>query len=297
MQKDNHSPKVEKMINIIKELQQAQKISDEELRKRQAEKETLKKELDELHVEETHLKEILSMKQETLYVLQQHYREQEKKRLRQRAISQDCIRRIEDLNSHIEEEKLRRRKQRMEFGQHLEELMEKHKALWELHTPERLTQEINNMASSKEQLLKEEMLILEKLESIEKQLAGLPHPQARTEALAADSESSFLCSEEATVATYLFEEENKKALQYLEAAFQHYHQLQLKYHRLKMELEAGGQEPKGNIMEATDEGASGVVTEGALGEPVEQPPWAWKKEQNIDLSPEKHPTGQASFSS
>ncbi|XP_036595903.1 synaptonemal complex central element protein 1-like [Trichosurus vulpecula] len=293
MQTENHNPRTEEMVSVIIELQQAHKIANEQLQKSQAEREALKKELDKLNTEKTHLEEILSMKQETLNTLQQHYKEQENKIQRQQAMSQDCIQRITDLNSKIQEEKLRRRKQRMEFEQQLEELIEKHKALWELHTPETLAQEINSMASSKEQLLKEENLIQEKLDAIEKQLLGLPHPRARAQALAVNSVGAFLRSEEAAAAMHLFEEENKKAMQFLEAASQHYHQLQQSLDKLKMELEAGGQGdirgPKGSIAEA--------AAEGALAEPVVEPPKAWEKEPNIDSSTGKHPTGQASASS
>ncbi|XP_043830880.1 synaptonemal complex central element protein 1-like [Dromiciops gliroides] len=271
MEKENCNPRIEEMTNIINELQKAHKIANEELRESQAEREVLKKELDELNMEKTHLEEILSMKQETLHILQQHYGEEESRVLRQQAMSQDCICRMTDLNSKIQEEKLRRRKQRVEFEQQLEELMEKHKALWELHTPERLSQEINNMAGSKDQLLEEGRLIQENLDAIEKQLAGLPYAKARAASLTGDdSEIAFLCSEEAAAAMHLFEEENKKATQFLEAASEHYQELQQKYHRLKMELEAGGQGdirgPKRSIIEAAAEGGSGVVAEGALGE-------------------------------
>ncbi|XP_078004024.1 synaptonemal complex central element protein 1-like [Phascolarctos cinereus] len=247
----------------------AYRTANEELQKSQAEREALKKELDEFKFL-TPLEEILSMKQKTLNLLQQHFKEEENKFQRQQAMSQDCIQRITDLNSKIQEEKLRRRKQRMEFEQQLEELMEKHKALWELHTPEMLAQEINSTASSKEQLLQEEKLIQEKLDGMEKRLPVLPHPKARAEALAVNSVDTFLCSEEAAAAMHLFEEENKKAMQFLEAASQHYHQLQQQYCRLKMELEAGGQsdirESKGSITEAAAEGGSGVVAEGAQSE-------------------------------
>ncbi|XP_072481918.1 synaptonemal complex central element protein 1-like isoform X2 [Notamacropus eugenii] len=296
MQKGNHNPRTEEMISVINELQQAHKIANEQLRKSQAEMEALKKELDELNMEKADLEEILSMKQDTLDILQQHYKEQENKIQRQQAVWQDSIGRVTHLNSKIQEEKRRRRKQRMEFELQLEELIEKHKALWRLHTPELLAQEINSTASSKEQLLKEEKLILEKLDAIERQVTGQLHSKA--EAMAVDSVAAFLCSEEAAAAMHLFEEENKKAVQFLEVASQHYQLLQHKYHRLKMELEAGGQGgitgPRGSPTAGASEVVSGVVAEGALAEPVVEPPTAWEKELNIDHSPGKHPTGQAS---
>ncbi|XP_068964258.1 synaptonemal complex central element protein 1-like isoform X2 [Petaurus breviceps papuanus] len=281
----NPNPRIEEMINVINELKQARKIANEQLQKNQAEREALKKELEELNTEKTHLEEILSMKQEILNIHQQLDKEQENKIQRQQAMSQDCIKRIRDLNSKIQEEKLRRRKQRMEFEQQLEELIEQHKALWELHRPEMLAQEIKSLASTKEQLLKQENLIQEKLDAIEKLLPGLLHPKTRAKASAVDSVDAFLRSEEAAAAMHQFEEENKKAMQFLEAACQHYHQLQQKYHALKTELEAAC--PSGN------RGTKGSITDTAA-EPVVEPPRAWKKEPNIDCSPGKYPTEQAS---
>ncbi|XP_016282305.2 synaptonemal complex central element protein 1 isoform X3 [Monodelphis domestica] len=258
MQTESHDPRTDEVIKAIHQLLQAHKIAKEELWEIEAKKEALKKELDELTSEETHLEELLKSKQESLRILQQHNREKESKMLR------------------------------MEFEQQLEELMEQHKTLWELHTPERLSQEINTMASTKEQLLKEERLVREKLEAIEKELARLPQDkQVRAKALDLNSVNAFLCSEEAATALYLFEEENKRAKWLLEASLGQYNELWQKYHRLKMELEAVGQSvirgPKGSVPEA--------AAEGAPGEPVVEPPGAWEKEQNMDLSPGEKATG------
>ncbi|XP_056665197.1 synaptonemal complex central element protein 1 isoform X2 [Monodelphis domestica] len=238
--------------------------------------------------EETHLEELLKSKQESLRILQQHNREKESKMLRKQAMAQDSLQKITELNSKIQEDKVKKKKLRMEFEQQLEELMEQHKTLWELHTPERLSQEINTMASTKEQLLKEERLVREKLEAIEKELARLPQDkQVRAKALDLNSVNAFLCSEEAATALYLFEEENKRAKWLLEASLGQYNELWQKYHRLKMELEAVGQSvirgPKGSVPEA--------AAEGAPGEPVVEPPGAWEKEQNMDLSPGEKATG------
>ncbi|XP_027696981.1 synaptonemal complex central element protein 1-like isoform X2 [Vombatus ursinus] len=293
MQKESHNPRTEEMMNVINELQRAHKTANEELRKSQAEREALKKELDELNTEKTHLEDILSMKQETLKLLQQRCNEEENKIQSLQAMSQDCIRKIADLNSKIQEEKLRRRKQRLDFEEQLEELMGKHK-----DTPETLAQEINSTASSKEQLLLEEKLIQEKLDAMEKQLPGLPHPKAKAEALAVHSVDTFLRSEEAAAAMHLFEEENKKAMQFLEAASQHYHQLQQKYYRLKMELEAGGQRDirgsKGSNIETAAEGGSDVVAEGALSECLTESLPAVPRGGNPETS-EAEPTERSSL--
>ncbi|XP_044539102.1 synaptonemal complex central element protein 1-like [Gracilinanus agilis] len=257
-------------------------MAKEELWKIEAEKEALKKELDELNSEETRLEELLKSKQESLRILQQHNGEKENEILRKQARAQDSIQKITELNSKIQEDKVKRKKLRMEFEQQLEELMEQHKTLWESHTAERLSQEIHNMASTKEQLLKEERLVQEKLEAIEKELARLPQAkQVRAEALDLNSVSAFLCSEEAAAALYLFEEENKSAKQLLEASLRQYNQMWQKYHRLKVELEAVGHSGIGGLKGSVTEAAA----EGAPGEPVVEPPGAWEKEQNRDLSP------------
>ncbi|XP_007663249.2 synaptonemal complex central element protein 1-like [Ornithorhynchus anatinus] len=228
-------PRIEDLIIKIKDLQRVRKNANEELLKTRAHSEALQRELDELNAEKAHLEEILNQKQETLMMLRLQCEEKQAEAQRQQEVSQGCKQRIEELSSKIQEEKLKQRKQRMEFDQQLEEMMEKHKSLWEFHTSESLAREISNIEDSKKHLLNEEKVVQKKIEDIMKQLETLSQPGA-----AFDSEGLFLRSEEAIAAVHLFEEENEKATEFLEAASRHHLELQQKYQRLKTELESYG---------------------------------------------------------
>ncbi|XP_043782214.1 synaptonemal complex central element protein 1 isoform X2 [Cervus elaphus] len=210
-------PRVEVLINRINEVQQ---VSGEKVR----------------------LKEILSKKQETLRILRLHCQDKENEAQRKQSMLQECKERISALSSQIEQEKNRQRQLRLDFEEQLEDLMGQHKDLWEFHKPERLALEIGTLDSSKEQLLKEEKLMEAKLEDVKHRLCSQFGAKGHT-----ISEGLFLRSPEAAAVVHLFEEENKKAQELLEAAAQRQEQLQQKCqqlqqkrHRLKEELEKLG---------------------------------------------------------
>ncbi|XP_036596588.1 synaptonemal complex central element protein 1-like [Trichosurus vulpecula] len=281
----NLQPRTEDIMSKINELQQAKKIANKELCDSQARRQSLQKELDEVSLEETRLKEILSEKQETLKILHLHCQEKETEAVRQQAVCEGYKKRIRELNSKIQEEKLKKRNQRMEFGEQLEEMMEKNKTLWEFHKADKLSQEISNINNSKEQLLMEERLTQEKLDSVQKQLDMLTQTEAKTEATAVTSVDAFLCSEEAAAAVQLFKEENKKATEFLEAACLRYHQLQQKYERLKRELESVDiRASKETPTAEAAEGESGIVTKSVMELPGTQ-----KKDQEVRPGPGKDP--------
>ncbi|XP_023564832.1 synaptonemal complex central element protein 1 isoform X2 [Octodon degus] len=243
LQKGSLEPRIEFLINRINDVQRAKKKAFEELGEAQNVWDTLRKELDSLHEEKVHLKEILNKKQETLRILQLHCQEKESEAQRKQTLLQECKERISSLNLQIEEEKSKQRQLRVNFEEQLEALTEQHKDLWEFHRPEQLTREICALDSNKEQLLKEEKLVEGKLEEVNHQLSSLcvsEGPSTLTEGL-------FLRSPEAAAAVQLFKEENRKAEELLEAAVQHHQQLkqrcqqlQEKRQRLKDELEKYG---------------------------------------------------------
>ncbi|XP_012791351.2 synaptonemal complex central element protein 1 [Sorex araneus] len=235
-------PRVEVLINRINEVQQAKKKASEELGEAQTVWETLQKELDSLSGEKIHLKEILNKKQETLRILRLHCKEKEGEAQRKHNMLEGCKERISALNSKIEEEKNKQRQLRLEFEEQLEDLMSKHKDLWEFHRPERLLQEISTLDNSKEQLLKEEKLVEAKLEDVKHRLCSQFGTEGRS-----INEGLFLRSQEAAAVVHLLEEENQKAQELLEAAVQRHEQLQqkcqqlqLKRQRLKEELKMLG---------------------------------------------------------
>ncbi|XP_051824737.1 synaptonemal complex central element protein 1-like [Antechinus flavipes] len=259
-QEGNLEPRIENMISRITELLQAKKIASEELSEIQAPGQSLQKELDGLSLEEAQVKEVLSKKQETLRNLSLHCQEKEIEALRQLAMTEERKKRITQLSSNIQEERLKKRKQMMESSQPLEGMMEKHKRA------DTLSQEMSS--SNREQLLMEERRSQEKPGSIQAQLGALSGPEGGAEAPAASGVDAFLPSAEAAAAVQLLEEENKKAIEFLEAASLHYRQLQQKYQRMKKQLEAIGHSGMGRSQERSPKGAAGgessLVTEAVM---------------------------------
>ncbi|XP_008584782.1 PREDICTED: synaptonemal complex central element protein 1-like isoform X1 [Galeopterus variegatus] len=252
-------PRVEVLINQINEVQQAKRKASEELGEARTVWEALQKELDTLHGEKVHLKEILSKKQETLRILRLHCQEKEGEAKRKHSMLQECKERISALNSKIEEEKNKQRQLRLDFEEQLEDLMAQHKDLWEFHRPERLVREICALDSSKEQLLKEEKLLEVKLEDVKHRLCSL----CGAEGTSTIADGLFLRSQEAATTVQLFQEEKKKAEELLAAAAQHHQQLQQKCQqlqqtrqRLKEELEKHGMQVPAQAQSKQEEGAS-----------------------------------------
>ncbi|XP_074133968.1 synaptonemal complex central element protein 1-like [Sminthopsis crassicaudata] len=231
-QEGNLEPRIENMISKITELLQ-------------------------VSLEEAQVKEVLSKKQETLRNLSLHCQEKEIEALRQLAVTEERKKRITELSSNIQEERLKKRKQRMESGQQGEGMMEKHKRA------DTLSQELS---SSMEQLQMEEKRAQKKPGSIQAQLDTLSRAKGGAEAAAARGVDTFLGSAEAAEAMQLFEEENKKATEFLEAASLHYRQLQQKYQRMKKQLEALSS--MGGSRKRSPQGAAGgessVVTEAVI---------------------------------
>ncbi|XP_074229401.1 synaptonemal complex central element protein 1 isoform X7 [Camelus bactrianus] len=216
------------------------------------------KKLQKVSGEKVHLKEILSKKQETLRTLRLHCQEKEAEAQRKQTMLQECKDRISALNSQIEEEKNKQRQLRLDFEEQLEDLMGQHKDLWEFHKPERLALEIGALDSSKEQLLKEEKLVEAKLEDVKHRLCS----QFGATGCSTITEGLFLRSQEAAAVVHLFEEENRKAQELLEAAAQRQEQLQQKCQqlqqkrqRLKEELEKLGVQVPAQGQSKQEEGA------------------------------------------
>ncbi|XP_064343881.1 synaptonemal complex central element protein 1 isoform X2 [Camelus dromedarius] len=252
------SQKIEDLMEMVKKLQKAKKKASEELGEARTVWEALQKELDSLSGEKVHLKEILSKKQETLRTLRLHCQEKEAEAQRKQTMLQECKDRISALNSQIEEEKNKQRQLRLDFEEQLEDLMGQHKDLWEFHKPERLALEIGALDSSKEQLLKEEKLVEAKLEDVKHRLCS----QFGATGCSTITEGLFLRSQEAAAVVHLFEEENRKAQELLEAAAQRQEQLQQKCQqlqqkrqRLKEELEKLGVQVPAQGQSKQEEGA------------------------------------------
>ncbi|XP_054859172.1 synaptonemal complex central element protein 1-like, partial [Eublepharis macularius] len=221
----NLDPRIEDLVTKINELQQAVKIMSEELCEANEQSATLQKELEKLNEEESRLEEILNEKKAVRKNMERHSEEREAEMKRQQKLNLESQQRIEELETKIQEEKLKQRKQRMEFEQCLEELMEKHKSLWECHVREKPVTE-----ADKELLLIEEKQIQENLACVQRELD-------LQRCSPVNDERKFLKSPEASDATALFQEENKKAKEHLEATFKENSDLQERCRRLTAELE------------------------------------------------------------
>ncbi|XP_031800352.1 synaptonemal complex central element protein 1 isoform X2 [Sarcophilus harrisii] len=235
-QEGNLEPRIENMISRITELLQ-------------------------VSLEEAQVKEILSRKQETLRNLSLHCQEKEIEALRQLAMTEERKKRITKLSSNIQEERLKKRKQRTESGRQLEGMMEKHKRA------DTWSQEMSSSSSShKDQLMMEERQSQEKPGSLQAQVGAWSGPEGGAEAAGASGEDTFMRSEDAAVAVQLLEEENKKATEVLEAAALHYRQLQQKYQRMKRQLEAlsGKRVSQERSPEGAAGGKSSVVTKAVM---------------------------------
>ncbi|XP_004438904.1 PREDICTED: synaptonemal complex central element protein 1 [Ceratotherium simum simum] len=278
-------PRVEVLINRINEVQQAKKKASEELGEARTVWEALQKELDSLSGEKARVKEILSKKQETLRILRLHCQEKESEAQRKQTMLQECKERISALNSQIEEEKNKQRQLRLDFEEQLEDLMGQHKDLWEFHRPERLAQEIGTLNSSKEQLLKEEKLVEVKLEDVKHRLCS----QFGARDCSTITEGLFLRSQEAAAAVHLFEEENRKAQQLLEATAQRHEQLQQKCQqlqqkrqRLKDELAKLGVQVPARAKSKQEEGVG-------PGEAASPQPLGVSEEKDLELPTKQGP--------
>ncbi|EMP26554.1 CpG-binding protein [Chelonia mydas] len=197
-------PRMDDLVGRISRLQRAKQALSQELHEGQARSEELQAELEELNKEKSNLEEICSQKQEVLRTLQLRCQETEVEAQRQQTLSQDRKQSIEELTAKIQEEKLKQRKQRY----------------WLLPPCSGLNPQLYK-------------LIQDNLAQVEKQLDSLPQAEA-----APSQERMFLKSQEASSALQLFQQENKRATEYLEAASRRHSELQQKFKRLTAELEA-----------------------------------------------------------
>ncbi|XP_066468834.1 synaptonemal complex central element protein 1-like [Tiliqua scincoides] len=228
MQNVGHvEPRIEELVRRVNKLQQAKKILSEELSEANEHLKALQRELEKLNDEKLSLEDVWNKKKEARRIMQLHCEEIETEMHREQKLNLKNKQRIEELTGKIQEEKLKQRQQRLQFEQLLDELMEKHKTLWELHTKEK---PVADMRANKELLLNEEKLIQGKLTHIQDDIDSLKQS-------AFSEERKFLKSQEAASALELFQEENQKAKDYLETASQRNSILQQRCRRLKIELE------------------------------------------------------------
>ncbi|XP_063150100.1 synaptonemal complex central element protein 1-like isoform X3 [Candoia aspera] len=148
----NLEPRIEDLVKRINKLQQAKKILNEEISEANEHSKTLQRELEKLNAEKSSLEETWNEKKEIRKVMQLHSKETEVEMQREQKLNLVCKQQIEELTAKIQVEKLKQREHRLAFEQLLDELMEKHKNLWELYAREK---PVADMRESKERLLNE----------------------------------------------------------------------------------------------------------------------------------------------
>ncbi|XP_077777111.1 synaptonemal complex central element protein 1-like isoform X4 [Podarcis muralis] len=199
--------KMEEILSLVKQMQNV---------------EILEPKVEEL------VKRINKLQQGTRQIVQLHCEETETEMQRQQKMNLERKQRIEELTAKIQEERVKQRDQRLEFEHLLNELMEKHKSLWELYAREKPA--VADIREKKECLLSEEKMIQEKL----------AHAQDELDLISQSvfiKERKFLKSQEAATALKLFQEEKKAAKEYLEAVSKYHSDLKQRCSRLKTELE------------------------------------------------------------
>ncbi|CAB1350626.1 unnamed protein product, partial [Coregonus sp. 'balchen'] len=147
-------PKVEQLMNKLKNLQQGKRATEEEVKEAHSLRDSLQEELDALQTEAYQLEGVHKEKEELCRVLQFQCEEMEQDSTRQQQLN----RKSEDL---IEQ---------MKFENQLQQLIEQHKNLHSVFSPDRLPAEIESVENTKSQLLKAEQLKLSQLCHLEASL-------------------------------------------------------------------------------------------------------------------------------
>ncbi|KAE8581906.1 hypothetical protein XENTR_v10019862 [Xenopus tropicalis] len=251
-------PKLEELLTDIKRVQEARCALSRELQECREQGETAKRELEELKAEKLQLEQTLYKNQETLQKLQLQCERKGAETRRQKELSDSCKQRIGDLTNQIQEEKLKRRMQRLEYEKQVEELMAKHKDLWELYDKKRLSVQIPLMEERKVKLIGEETEVQRKLSRLQEDVEKL-----RNQGVNVTSEGAFLRSPQAKAAISLFEEENIRSKQILDKTTERHRSANEIYTRLCQEWEAAR---KNMSEDSVDQMACGVGAEGAQKE-------------------------------
>ncbi|XP_056256118.1 synaptonemal complex central element protein 1 [Seriola aureovittata] len=180
-------PKVEQLMSKLSRLQQGKKALEEELKDIKSVSDSLQKELETLQTEAYRLEEIHKEKEELCMNQQIHCEESEQDSARQLKQNEQSEELLEQYRCEIQEFKLKQRKQRMKFENQLHQLIEQHKNLHSMFTPERLPDEIERAENTKCQLLSAEQLKLAQLCCLDEELQDV-RKQKQLEKKAAETQ-------------------------------------------------------------------------------------------------------------
>ncbi|XP_062869469.1 synaptonemal complex central element protein 1 isoform X1 [Trichomycterus rosablanca] len=162
-------PKIEELLSKLRNLQQAKRVIEEELKEALSLTNTLQDEENALATEVAKLQGILNEKEETCRSLQYKCEDLEQESQRQSEVKQQKEELVQHYYCQIQETKLRHRKIRMKFENQLQQLIGQHKSLSTVFTTERLPTEVHSAEYTTEQLLKAEHQILEQVAHLQEE--------------------------------------------------------------------------------------------------------------------------------
>ncbi|XP_029023517.1 synaptonemal complex central element protein 1 isoform X2 [Betta splendens] len=163
-------PKVEQLMSKLRKLQEGNKRLREEVKELLSVSMSLQKELEDLQTETYKQEEVLKETEENDRKLQVQCEEFEQECVRQLNQNKKREELLEQYNCEIQEVKLKHRKQRMKFENQLLLLIEQHKNLHAVFSPERLADEIKIAENAKDQLLLAEKVKLDQLRCLDREL-------------------------------------------------------------------------------------------------------------------------------
>ncbi|XP_051245774.1 synaptonemal complex central element protein 1 isoform X1 [Dicentrarchus labrax] len=188
---DMQELKVEQVMSKLRRLQQGKSILEEEIKEIKSVSDSLQKELSTLQTEAYRLEGIHKEKEELCMKLQFQCEESEHDSDRQLKQNKKSDELLEQHKCEIQEFKLKHRKQRMKFENQLNQLIDQHKNLHSVFTPERLPDEIEAAENTNTQLLSAEQMKLAQLHRLSEELEEVR--KRKQPATAADTqEETFL---------------------------------------------------------------------------------------------------------
>ncbi|XP_037330667.2 synaptonemal complex central element protein 1 [Pungitius pungitius] len=165
--------KVEHLMGKLRRLQQGKRALEEGIKELISVMDVLQKELTTLGTENYKLEGIQKEKEDLCRKLQFQCEESEQDVVRYLKQNKNIEELLDKYQCEIQELKLKHRKQRMKFENQLYQLIEQHKNLHSLFSPERLPEEIDSAENTKSQLLIAEQMKLAQLHRLHEELVEM----------------------------------------------------------------------------------------------------------------------------
>lgn len=183
-----HEPKVEQLIGKLGKLKQGKRALEEEIEKIKSVSDSLEKELENLQTKVFQLEAIHKEKEEVCNKLQFQCEESEQDATRHLQLNKKTEELLEQYRYEMQDVKLKHRKLRMRFENLLHQLIDQHKNLHYVFTPERLPDELKSVENTKSQLLAAEKLKLTQLHNLDEELEKMKNQKQAQEAAAETQE-------------------------------------------------------------------------------------------------------------